>query len=84
MIGAHILDGDIVILDKPSNPNRVKDRTIVAARIEGDDQTTLKRWHREGEQVFLIPENSAYPEMQIHDSQVLIEGVYVGLIREML
>jgi len=81
MIGAHILDRDIVIFDKPSNPKEIKDRTIVAARIVGDNQTTLKRWHREGNYVFLIPENPAYSEMRLHASEVLIEGVYVGLVR---
>jgi repressor LexA len=84
MIGVHILDGDIVILDKPSNPNEVKDRAIVAARIMNDNQATLKRWQRKGDQVSLIPENPDYSTLQKHISQVLIEGVYVGLIRKML
>jgi repressor LexA len=82
MIGAHILDGDIVIFDKPSNPQEIKNKTIVAARIVDDDQTTLKRWRRQGSNVFLIPENPDYPEIRIPISEVLIEGVYVGLVRD--
>lgn len=84
MIGAHILDGDVVILDKPSNPNEAKDRAIVAARVVDDNHATLKRWQRKGDQVSLIPENPDYPTLQKHISQVLIEGIYVGLIRKML
>ncbi|NER85227.1 MAG: hypothetical protein F6K42_38145 [Leptolyngbya sp. SIO1D8] len=81
MIGAHILDSDIVILDKPSNFNEVKDKAIVAARLEGDNQTTLKRWYREGNQVSLVPENPDYEPILTETAQVVIEGIYVGLIR---
>ena len=79
--GDSILDNDVVILDKPPFPREVKNKTIVAARVDGENQTTLKRWHREGNQVFLVPENSSYPTIQIESHRVVVEGVYVGLIR---
>ncbi|MBT9313790.1 transcriptional repressor LexA [Leptothoe kymatousa] len=84
MINAHILDNDIVILDQPENPKELKDMTIVAARIKGEDQTTLKRWQRKGKQVELIPENPKYETMKYPIKEVLIEGVYVGVIRDMI
>ena len=84
MIGAHILDEDIVILDKPSDSQTVKNGTIVAARLEGQNETTLKRWHREGKQVSLIPENPNYRTIQVDAKQVLIEGIYVGILRDIL
>ncbi|MGF1513987.1 MAG: transcriptional repressor LexA [Elainellaceae cyanobacterium] len=84
MIGANILKGDIVVLDKPDAPNEVKDRSIVAARVDGENRATLKRWHKSDDRVFLIPENPDYSTLEVHASQVLIEGVYIGLIRDML
>lgn len=81
MIGAHIVDGDFVILDKPSDPKAVKNGAIVAARLNHDDQTTLKRWYREGTQVFLVPENPEYAPISVEVSEIVIEGIYVGLIR---
>lgn len=79
MIGALIDQGDIVILEKPTDPDFVKNGTIVAARVEG--KTTLKRWYREGSQISLHPENPNYPIMQVPADEVCIEGVYVGIIR---
>lgn len=82
MIGALIDQGDIVILEKPTDPKTVKNGTIVAARVEG--KTTLKRWHRQGNQVALHPENPNYPVMQVPAEEVVIEGVYVGIVRGLL
>ncbi len=79
MIGALIDQGDIVVLEKPTDPKWVKNDTIVAARVEG--KTTLKRWHREGNTVFLKPENPNYPVMEVSLDEVVVEGVYRGIIR---
>jgi len=79
MVGALIDQGDVVILEKPTDPRSVKNGTIVAARVEG--KTTLKRWYQEGEQVFLHPENPNYSIMEVPAQDVFIEGVYVGIIR---
>lgn len=79
MVGALIDQGDVVILEKPTDPRSVKNGTIVAARVEG--KTTLKRWQQEGSQIFLHPENPNYSVMQVPAHEVFIEGVYVGIIR---
>ncbi|MFQ4138167.1 transcriptional repressor LexA [Nodosilinea sp. PGN35] len=79
MIGALIDQGDIVVLERPKDPKWVKNDTIVAARVEG--KTTLKRWHREGNTVFLKPENPNYPVMEVSLDEVVVEGVYRGIIR---
>ncbi len=81
MIGANILHDDVVILDKRTDLNYVKDRTIVAARLKDENQTTLKRWHENNSQVSLIPETPDYPTIQVKRDDVLIEGIYAGLVR---
>lgn len=81
MIGANILHDDVVILDKRTDLNYIKDRTIVAARLKDENQTTLKRWHENNSRVSLIPENPNYPTIQIKRDDVLIEGIYAGLVR---
>src|SRR5947208_5403571 len=58
MIGAHILDGDIVILEQSKE---VHNGDIVAALI--DDETTLKRYSVDTGRQDLKAENSRYPNL---------------------
>ena len=58
MIGAHILDGDIVILE---DRREVQSGDIVAALIDGE--TTLKRYLMERGRPYLKAENSLYPNL---------------------
>ncbi len=81
MVNAHILDNDVVILDKPFDVKEIKDSQIVAARVDGEDRATLKRWRQVDDQVFLVPENDNYSTIQVEAHTVLIEGIYVGLVR---
>lgn len=74
MIGAHILHGDHVILER-KDP---RDRDIVAALIDGE--TTLKRFVLNRRQPFLHAENPNYPDL-IPARELLIQGVLVGLVR---
>ena len=66
MVGAGILDGDLVIVRPQQNAD---DGQIVVARIE--DEATVKRLHRRSGQVLLMPENDAYSP---------IDGTYAELI----
>ena len=74
MIGAGILEGDIVIMEfrEPCSGN------IVAALIDGE--TTLKRYLTHQGQPFLKAENSRYPDL-IPAHELVIQGVQVALIR---
>ncbi|MEM7012809.1 MAG: transcriptional repressor LexA [Verrucomicrobiota bacterium] len=74
MTGAHIMDGDFVILEhKEPRP-----RDIVAALIDGE--TTLKRFIVDENRPFLRAENPEYPDL-IPASELVIQGVMVGLMR---
>ena len=74
MIGAHILDGDFVILEV----REPRARDIVAALIDGE--TTLKRYLTKNGQPFLKAENPDYPDL-IPAQELVIQGVMITLIR---
>ena len=74
MIGAGILERDIVILEH-SEPRH---RDIVAALIDGD--VTLNRYLIEGDAPFLRAENTMYPDL-IPARELIIQGVFRALIR---
>lgn len=74
MTGAHIMDGDLVILE--NKDPRPKD--IVAALIDGE--TTLKRFIVDENRPFLRAENPDYPDL-IPAAELVIQGVMVGLMR---
>lgn len=75
MIGRHIVEGDIVILEHGKTP---REGDVVAALI--DSESTLKTFVVERGKPFLKAENPRYSK--IHPAQELvIQGVMVGLIR---
>jgi len=75
MTGAHILDGDIVILElKPPSHGRV-----VAALIDGE--STLKTFLVRAGKPYLRAENPNYPDL-IPAQELVIQGVMVALLRQ--
>jgi len=76
MIGAHILDGDLVILEQSKE---VHNGDIVAALIDGE--TTLKRYVVEHGRPYLKAENPRYPNL-IPARELKIQGVMGSLVRK--
>lgn len=76
MVGAHIVDGDIVILE---DSKEVHNGDIVAALIDGE--TTLKRYVVEHGRPYLKAENPRYPNL-IPARELKIQGVMVSLVRK--
>jgi repressor LexA len=76
MIDAHIVDGDIVILEDRKD---VQSGDIVAALIDGE--TTLKRYVMERGRPYLKAENSLYPDLT-PARELTIQGVMISLIRK--
>jgi repressor LexA len=79
MIGAHILDGDIVIVRMQEEAERGQ---IVAALI--DDEATLKTYLPQGGSVILLPANPAYDPLifdRDNGGSLSILGIAVGLMR---
>jgi repressor LexA len=78
MIDAHILDGDVVILEDRKD---VQNGDIVAALIDGE--TTLKRYVTEHGRPYLKAENPLYPNL-VPARELRIQGVMVSLVRKQL
>jgi repressor LexA len=78
MIEAHILDGDIVILEDRKD---VQNGDIVAALIDGE--TTLKRYVTEHGRPYLKAENPLYPNL-VPARELRIQGVLVSLVRKQM
>ncbi len=76
MIGAGILDGDLVVVRRAQTAD---DGEIVVAQIE--DEATVKRLRRSGGHVELMPENDAYAPIVVDEVTVL--GVVVGVMRSL-
>ncbi len=77
MVGAHILDGDLVLVRRQSHADP---GDIVVAMVEGE--ATVKRFAREGKHVVLKPENPAMAPIDVPPGhEVRILGKVVGLFR---
>jgi repressor LexA len=76
MIGRHILDGDLVVLEHGVTP---RNGDVVAALI--DNESTLKTFVLERGQPWLRAENPRYPKM-VPAGELVIQGVMVALIRK--
>lgn len=78
MVGAHIVDGDLLIVDKGRSP---RSGDIVIAALDGE--FTVKRLVIRGQQYWLKPENPAYPAIKINQEQDFeIFGVICGVARK--
>lgn len=76
MMGRHILDGDIVVLEHGPEPRHGE---IVAALIDGE--STLKTFLRKNGKPYLKAENPKYPDL-IPARELMIQGVFKALIRK--
>ncbi|MEQ6292210.1 LexA family protein [Vogesella sp. GCM10023246] len=80
MVGAGISSGDVLVVDRSLTPAHGQ---IVLAIVDGD--FTVKRLHRRGTRVALIPENPAYQPIELHDGQELqVWGVVTGCVKQFL
>lgn len=77
MIDVGILDGDLIAVQKTQE---AKSGQIVVARI--NDEVTVKRLEIRRNRPILIPENKKYNPILVAPGELVIEGVFVGLIRD--
>ncbi len=81
MVGAGILDGDVVIVRSGSTAD---DGDVVAALLPGpaEDEATVKRLKRSRGKVMLVPENDALDPFEM-DPEGQILGTVVAVLRRL-
>ena len=77
MIDAGILDGDLVIIRETQSADN---GDIIVALID-NNEATLKRLRKNGNQVELIPDNQSMTPMIYSADRINIQGVVVGQAR---
>ncbi len=77
MIDEHICDGDIALIE---NRTEARDGEIVVALVD-NSRATLKRLFRHGPEIELRPANSQLAPLRLHASQVIVQGIFRGLLR---
>ena len=79
MIDEHIEDGDYVVVH---NRNTADNGQMVVALIQGTS-ATVKRLYRDADGwIRLQPANERMQPIRVHEDDVLIQGVVVGVIRK--
>lgn len=80
MIGAGILDGDMVVI---RSQDAASDGDIVAAVMPGpaEDEATVKRLGHDGGRVILIPENPTLSPFEMADGRIV--GKVVAVLRKL-
>ena len=78
MIEEHICDGDTIVVESRSE---ARNGEMVVALIRGSE-ATLKKFYRRGAKVVLEPANQALRPIEVPASQVEIQGVVRGLLRQ--
>jgi repressor LexA len=79
MIDAFIDDGDIVIIQPV---RQAENGDMVVAWLKDEEEATLKKFYREGDQVRLQPANSQMDPIYCHATDVDVRGKVVSVIRK--
>jgi repressor LexA len=79
MIDALVYDGDLVII---KHQTIAQPRDMIVAWIRDREETTLKYYYPEGEQVRLQPANPAYQPIYVPADQLEIQGKVAVIIRQ--
>lgn len=79
MIDALISDGDIVVM---KHQREAENGDMVAVWLRDEQETTLKRFYREGDEVRLQPANPTMEPIYVPASDVEIQGKVILVLRK--
>ncbi len=80
MIDALVNDGDWVVI---KHQNTAKPHDMIVAWIRDREETTLKYYYPEGEQVRLQPANPKYDPIYVAAEQLEIQGKVIAVVRQL-
>ncbi|HXV85428.1 MAG TPA: transcriptional repressor LexA [Gemmatimonadales bacterium] len=78
MIGEHIQDGDMVVVH---SRNKASEGEMVIALVQGTSATVKRMYREQGGWIRLVSANDAVPPLRVHENDLLIPGVVVGVMR---
>ena len=78
MIDSNVQDGDTIIMEQTQEATNGQ---MIAAWLIDREETTLKHFYREKDQIRLQPANPEYKPIYSHPSQVQVQGRVVMVIR---
>ena len=79
MIGEHICEGDIALIQEKSF---ARDGEVVVAVIQ-KKKTVLKKFYRQGANIELRPANSNYVSTMLSADKVIVRGVLCAILRQL-
>lgn len=79
MIDEGILDGDTVLIKETST---ARNGDIVVAFIIEEEEATLKKIYKSGNEIELVAANPAYEPRKFTSDKVQVQGQLVGLVRK--
>jgi repressor LexA len=80
MVDAYVIHGDIVILTPVAI---VDDGQMVAVWLSDRDETTLKKFYREGERIRLQPANPTMEPIYVDPQYVEVQGRVIAVVRKL-
>lgn len=79
MVGEHIQDGDYVVVH---SRNTAAEGEMVIALVQGNSATVKRLFREPGGWMRLEPANEAVPPIRVHEDDLLVQGVVVGVMRK--
>ena len=78
MIDAHVTDGDFVVVNERRSCDNGE---MVIAMVNGSSATVKKLYREKDGRIRLQPANEAMEPMYVHENDISIQGVVVGVLR---
>jgi repressor LexA len=78
MIDEHIRDGDFVVINERQTADNGE---MVIAMVNGSSSTVKKFYREKDGRIRLQPANETMSAMYIHENDIMIQGIVVGVLR---
>ncbi|MFN9176174.1 MAG: transcriptional repressor LexA, partial [Synechocystis sp.] len=83
LVDDSIIEGDMIILRSVSGDETIEDGSLVAASVKGG-KIAIKRYYQDGSKVILKASNNKGPGQEMKASEVEIQGILIGIWRNLV